>query len=585
MHTQRVTNIGFESLVRLGLTMQFRRSVERYPEAPPTVGGGSRADLPPAGPRIVQAAATIPQDLPVKKGGNTISKFVRTLQELGEVIRGILDRRTAWFLMVLLLFWFLVSAKLASLKFLWFDEFFTYYIVGLPSAKAMWSAMGSGISPMPPTFYWLTRFSQHWLGPSDFAIRSPELAGFLLASLCLFHFIRRRTNALYGLIGMLALWITGAYPYAYEARPYALVLGFCGLALVCWQAATDGLHRKPALVGLFLACAAAVFSHYGAVIILFPLGLGELVRSILRKKMDWPVWLSFCGAALPLLIFLPLLHRSISPYGSAMWSHPQWNSILECYTILLAGIEHPLAAVLCVLTIWRVFRVPSVSHHDPGTIPLYEIASAIGLMLLPVVGLLQAVLVTGQLAPRYVMPMVMGFGILLALLAHKNLQDDAVGGILLMALLLAGWLSHARWEYTDFTGEKNETRKFCTVAARQPGTPIVVASAGKFIKLAHYASPDISSRLDYLVDVDAARQYSGSDSVELDFLDLENLLRNRESGSLNLREAQPFLRTHNSFLLYVTPDNWLFPMLYQTGARMELVDMTDEGTLYRVQLR
>src|ERR1017187_2720902 len=74
---------------------------------------------------------------------------------------------------------------------------------------------------------------------SCFAIRFPELIGFLAASLCLFHFIRRRTNALYGLVGMLACGITGAYPFAYEARPYGLVLGFCGLALVCWQAATE----------------------------------------------------------------------------------------------------------------------------------------------------------------------------------------------------------------------------------------------------------------------------------------------------------------------------------------------------------
>ena len=566
--------------------MQFRRSAERHHEPPSTLGGGPPAKLAPSGPRIAEEAVNIPQDPSVMtKGEHTFSRFARILQELGEVVCGTLDRRAIWFLMGLLLFCFLVSAKLASRKFLWFDEFFTYYIVGLPSAKAIWPVMGSGISPMPPTFYWLTRFSQHWLGPSDFAIRLPELAGFLLASLCLFQFIRRRTSALYGLIGILAFWITGAYSYAYEARPYALVLGFCGLALLCWQTAADSLPRKPAVVGLFLACAAAVFSHYGGVIILFPLGLGEFVRSILRKKVDWLIWLSFCGAALPFLIFFPLLHRSISSYGSAMWSHPKWNSIIECYTVLLAGIEHPLVVVLCVLTIWRVCKAPSVSHHHSGPVPLYEIAAAIGLVLLPAVGVLQAVLVTGQIAPRYVMPLVIGFGILLALLAHETLQDDAVGGILLMVVLFAGWVSHSRWEYRTFTWERNETRTFCNVATRQPGSPIVVASGGEFIKLAHYTPPEISSRLDYLVDVNAARRYSGSDSVELDFLDLENLLRNWESGSLNLREAQPFLRTHNSFLLYVTPDNWLFPMLYETGARMELVDMTDNGTLYRVQAK
>jgi len=41
----------------------------------------------------------------------------------------------------------------------------------------------------------------------------------------------------------------------------------------------------------------------GAVMLVFPLALGELVRSISRRKVDWPVWLAFCGAGLPLLIF------------------------------------------------------------------------------------------------------------------------------------------------------------------------------------------------------------------------------------------------------------------------------------------
>jgi hypothetical protein len=42
---------------------------------------------------------------------------------------------------------------------------------------------------------------------------------------------------------MLFPLITNAYPYAYEARPYGLLLGFCGLSLLCWQSAAEGQSR------------------------------------------------------------------------------------------------------------------------------------------------------------------------------------------------------------------------------------------------------------------------------------------------------------------------------------------------------
>lgn len=281
--------------------------------------------------------------------------FFSNVEAWTESFSGLLDRRTTWLLAALLLLYIAATVPLACLKFMWLDELFTYSIAGLPNANRIWLALASrGVAPMPPTFYFVTRFTQNLLGPSHFAIRLPELAGFWMASWCLFHYVRRRTGALYGLVGVMALWITGAYRYAYEARPYGLVLGFCGLALVCWQAAPERVHRRRALLGLFGALAGAVFSHYGGVMLLFPLGLGELVRSISRRKVDWPVWLSFCGALVPLLLFLPLLGGSISAYGVAMWSRPTLKSVPSCYGQLLSSAARPLAAVFVTVTLWRL---------------------------------------------------------------------------------------------------------------------------------------------------------------------------------------------------------------------------------------
>ena len=63
------------------------------------------------------------------------------------------------------------------------------------------------------------------------------------------------------LMGMLLpLSIPQAYFYAYEARAYGMVLGFCGAAVVCWDLAHATPWRGLALLGLPLCLAAAVAS-------------------------------------------------------------------------------------------------------------------------------------------------------------------------------------------------------------------------------------------------------------------------------------------------------------------------------------
>ena len=525
---------------------------------------------------------TVEQRETIRERDHGFSRFVSRLEKSARSFCRVLERSPIGFLAGFSLLYFSASVTLAYWKLMWFDELCTYHIAALPSTAAIWSMLASRTGPMPPSFYLLTRFSQEWLGPSHFAIRFPELIGFLAASLCLFHFIRRRTNALYGLVGMLAFWITGAYPFAYEARPYGLVLGFCGLALVCWQAASEHVRRRWALLGLFAACAGAVSSHYGAVMLVFPLALGELVRSISRRKVDWPVWLAFCGGGLPLLVFLPVLRASISPYGLAMWSRPKASSLLDCYTELLSIAGHPLAAILGVLAIWRAARARRIltgSVSRLSSMPLWEIAAAIGLLLLPVVGLLQAVLVTGQITPRYVLPLVMGFGIMVALLTYENLRDDAVGSLLVAVLLLAGWGSHVRWEYRNLRPGGDRVRAFYRAAAQQPGgLPIVIDDGNRFVQLAYYTPAEFSSRLFYLVDTDAAREYSGTDSTDLCLLGYGRFL------PLNLRPADAFLRTGRPFLLVASSNGWLLPVLQSESAKIELVGAAQDK-LYRIEPR
>ncbi len=513
-----------------------------------------------------------------------LGRFISKAEAGAERFSGLLDRRTNWFLAALFLLYIAATVPLAGLKLMGLQELFTYSIVGLPSASRIWLALASRVGPMPPTFYFVTRFTQDLLGASHIAIRLPELAGFWLASLCLFHYVRHRTGALYGLVAVMALWITGAYPYAYEARPYALVLGFCGLALVCWQQAAERVHRRPALLGLFAALAGAVSSHYGGVMLLFPLGLGELVRSISRRKVDWPVWLSFCGVLLPLLLFLSLLGGSISSYGVAMWSRPTLGAVLSCYVDFLSSATLTLAAVLATVALWRVLppaRADSYRIRRAQPIPLHEIAAAVGLLVFPFVCLLQALLVTHQIAPRYAIPLVMGFAILFGFAAYQSFSGDAANGLLLVLILLAGWGTHLWSEAASARKTAKASQQFDALATRHDsGLPIAIADGTRFFQFVHYTSPRTSSRLCYLADPALAHQYTGSDTLDLDLLEYSKLT------SLHVIEARPFLRTRAPFLLYVPPDqwqwDWILSALNDSTAQIQFVDMTHDGTLYRV---
>jgi hypothetical protein len=70
------------------------------------------------------------------------------------------------------------------------------------------------------------------------------MIGFWVMSVCVFRFVQRRTSALFATLATLFLLATPGYGYAYEARPYGLVLGCCGLSLLGWQHATGNRKRK-----------------------------------------------------------------------------------------------------------------------------------------------------------------------------------------------------------------------------------------------------------------------------------------------------------------------------------------------------
>jgi len=189
------------------------------------------------------------------------------------------------------IFFYVFLAVARSMRPLWHDELYTYYIALSPTLAQFIGAL-TKLDLNPPLAYALARLSLNLLGDSTIACRAPFILAFLIGSLGLYRFVRNKLGRFYGLTAMLVLWCSPFFQYATEARPYALLLAFFGVALLGCQAATETGRRKRRL-GIVLMCFGVwgmLMSHCFGLITVGVIALAELIRSADRRKLDWPIW-------------------------------------------------------------------------------------------------------------------------------------------------------------------------------------------------------------------------------------------------------------------------------------------------------
>jgi len=485
----------------------------------------------------------------------------------------------------------LLTWALARRKLMWNDELYTYYIARLPSMHDVWNALLSRGEQTPPLLFAITRLSFRLFGVNHVSIRLPEILAFWTMTVCLYVFVRRRMAAISALCAAAFPLVTMAFPYAYEARSYGLVLGFAALALLSWQAATStaGRGRFLALAYLTASLAAAVSSHYYGVFVLGPLAFGEAVRTITRRRLDIAVWAALAISVVPLAWHLPLI-KAGTAYSGAFWSPPQWINLPDFYQDLLFPALIPVAAILALAATYHaVFgHGPSPSDDDERrTLPLHELAAIAGFVLIPLASLVLAKLVTGAFVNRYALPAVIGMSVLAGLateLAFRRRPEMRV----LVAACLAGWfvLSQARElvQPTDVSVPVTPgsiARPAQWVAAlRDRDLPVVIADPHTFTVLSHYGAHSITSRIVYLADPDRSLRVLGHSSVERGMIDLI-----QPWFHMNVVRFEPFVAEHARFLVYgnfvhKSFLNWLLPELRAAGWHTELLNHAGDDMLF-----
>jgi hypothetical protein len=448
---------------------------------------------------------------------------------------------------------------LASQKLIWDDEFFSYYIAR-GGFSEIYNALMTGADQHPPFFYWVTYFSLQLFGEGHVSLRLPALLGLLLLSVCLYFFVSYRTSRIFGLAAVLIVLAgSGAY-YATEARGYGLVLGFAGLALLCWQNAVENRMRPFCIVGLSVALMCAVSSHYYAIGLVGPFALAEIVRSIQRRKIDIPIGIALATIVVPLVLFYNILQRA-SEYSEYFWAVPNWISIIVYGFALIFSFGFPLA-VFAVPAGWYLLSDKREAPLEKlKTPPLHEIVVALGLLSLPVVGIIGAMVLDKGYHPRYTLAAEIGWAILSIFYFYRITQGRQVLGVIFCGATLFVISGYWMQSYLTLKAEQREMREAMVFLDQQvpEDLPIAMAEISPMHMLAFYAPSRLRDRLYYVSKPASSIEYLGHDTIDQGLLDLQPWFI-----PLTAVPYEGFLANFNEFLTYGYVGEWTW-MSYELG--------------------
>ena len=486
-------------------------------------------------------------------------------------LAAVLERKWLVFVVLFAEIYAVITALHAMRRF-WYDELFTFYMCRLPSMSAVWAALKDGADLNPPLFYVVTRAFQAVFGNSELVTRLPAVLGFLVMCLCIFHFVSRYGSRLAGLAAMSFTVITGAYYYSSEARAYGMVLGFSGLAAICWQSAARNEGRRIALPGLAAALAGALLSHCYAVLAMVPFALAEAARAISRRKLDWPMLAWLAVPCLAVLLYLPMFAATRGDVFDNPVFRPEWGSIPACYVTHFGAALWPVLAALVVLALAGSGPEASTEDQHRSTMPAHELVLATGFALVPVFAVLLAMGVTGVFMDRYGVTALVGCSILMgALVARRARHSRPAAAAVLFIFMGAFALNSALWIaglYIKPRSTRTIPKPQLVLSDLSRDLPIVIANGLLFLEFDHYESKAVTGQLYFLTDAADSVRYTGTAAFDRGFY----VLRRWFPIRAHLEDYHQFLSAHSHFLVlaeYDFPMDWVMRKMLDDGIPLE----------------
>ena len=494
------------------------------------------------------------------------------------------DRRPTLIILALTAFYAVLIRQLAY-RHLWFDELHTFYIAQAPTVSKLLEEIRL-VDLNPPLQYFLVRASFALFGISEFTTRLPMIVIFFLGSMCTFAFLRRRVGALWAAAGVQLAWYSRSFYLAAEARPYGVLIGCLGLALMSWDFAVSGVRRGWALAGIALGVLGMILSHPYAPLWIVPFWVAEMVRDWKKRRIDWPVWATLVLPLTACVTYLPLVRNAA---GATF--PPQFLGSVKVAAFFYLGILIPdflpvliAAAAAFMIAAWRKGS-PVPDLGAPQLILL------LGCLLHP--ALLNALSVYKRVPfyDRYASPAAFMISItLLLFLAYESKANRLSGFATVLIFSGASVVLPVELLAPSFADARQVPRISISrtpFGQIHPELPLVINNALAFIEIDHYEdNPAVLSRLYYLADRTSSLKYTLTDVTEG-----LPLLKRYFPIRANVSPYSAFVAEHRQFLVWGRIDDelgWLLRKLRAEGAAVtELGAFESEdysGSLYEVTL-
>jgi len=347
-------------------------------------------------------------------------------------------------------------------------------------------------------------------------------------------------------------FFTLAQYYAYEARAHAIVLGWCGLTLVCWQRTGEerGKSKYLWLAGFGVCLLGALLTHVYAVYVILPFALVELYN-LVHRRPNWGILSTMASTFIfvVLIVYLPLfrMYRASVPSSFRGSSHDLLERFLE-NTLGPAIFVLLLALFLFALDALRPIRLVNHATH----IPKREMLVAAVLACVPLVALIGSKISHGPFIERYFLVSIAGYAMALGFASFRVQRESwtakALAGCLLF-LMIADLgttaylknrlvLSEPSSGILLSTSPSRPLALYDTIFSDKKSLDILVLPALDYLYLFRYAPPSVASHLYFAAEPDDL------------FLKAFGRLAGRAQVNLRASELGPFLATHDKFLIY-----------------------------------
>jgi hypothetical protein len=459
--------------------------------------------------------------------------------------------------------WVYVSATytIASTKGLWMDEALAVSTAKLPNFSEISSAIWNGAEYSPPTYHFFLHVLMDRFGGGDalLAPRLPSIVAVYIAALCVYALVRPSTDRVVALAAFAFTLDSGLFPYAVQARPYALIAACLAGSLALWNGTEHRHSARMRAVLLWLVLSVSVSLHFYGFVAPMIIGVMEILWLLTRREWRWRVWTPLL-LTLPVLAAWLLLGLHLKAYvlqdamGTGYYGRPTLALFLDAVFQSLVSDQSGALLALAALALCgcaylaRRFARPNVATAEdsdraerPHISPI-EIMSA-ALFAAPFLVFLFSLCFSSTFAVRYVCAAslfpALFFGCAVRSAPYRRAIAFALLPLAALGLEMRG---------ADFSPGSVASAQPLLAKVKEAPLPIVVDEGMLYIELMAGSDPELRAQLNFLL---ASPSETRSDPT------FENQVKRLAAihSDFQLREEQAFLAEVPCFYVLFRPED------------------------------